>query len=63
MKRKIKLEQLKVQSFITELEAGRAETLKGGAEIALTRTNCESLVLPTQCCTGMYPSINYPCTN
>lgn len=62
MKKKIKLENLSVQSFVTALGPSEKQALKGGdLEVAVTKGNCESLVIPTQCCTGMYPSINYRC--
>ncbi len=61
MKKKLKLHELEVQSFVTSVE----NESKGG--VAITQPDCIDRVrslLPTgPClCTGMYPSLNMPCT-
>ncbi len=57
MKKKIKLNQLEVKSFVTNLSKNNQSDLMGGA----TKGNCDSLIIPTYCCTGMYMTINMPC--
>jgi len=54
MKKKLKLSDLEVQSFVTSVDT---QELKGGADLSL---QCQSGLL-NPCLTGMYPSVNYPC--
>ena len=42
---------------VRELDAADLERAAGGQ----ATTICNSLV-PTKCCTGLYPSLNAPCT-
>ena len=70
MKKKLKLSEIAVKSFIT------AETIKGGAAATLLNIACihppiptdpvigcdPRASIPTNCtCSGMYPSLNMPC--
>jgi len=53
MKKKLNIDELKVQSFITELKPGHAQTAKGGDDgtttILTTDTTPFSLIIPTAC--------------
>lgn len=57
MKRKLKLSELKVNSFVTELK--NEEIHVGGVA---TQLCVRDTIIPTRCgCTGYYPSLNAPC--
>ncbi len=46
-KKKLKLDELKIQSFITELKPGHAQTAKGGSDPLPTITTTVQYTFPT----------------
>lgn len=59
-KNKLNLSNLAVQSFVTSVEQDNQKQLLAGVDLSL-RIGCDTGVLPTNCCTGYYPSFNAPC--
>lgn len=47
---KIKLNDLKVKSFVTSLESGSQKTLKGGFAVNITKGGCLTQTSPTHYC-------------
>jgi hypothetical protein len=73
MKKKLKISDLNVTSFVTSMEKQGGKTLVGGAAtqvcIKIGDIPTDPVIgcdprdsVPSNCtCTGLYPSLNYPC--
>lgn len=59
MKKKLKIIDLKVQSFVTEVKTD--SEIKGGNQVNLSQVNCPSGLL-NPCLTGT-ETWNFPCTH
>lgn len=57
MKRRLTLKS----EHLAELTTSELGAIAGAQAITTNQGICASL-MPTQCCTGYYPSINAPCT-
>ncbi|MGB0167372.1 MAG: pinensin family lanthipeptide [Luteibaculum sp.] len=55
MSKKLSLKDMSVKSFVTDLKQNESASLKGGSGDCLKTLG--------DCLTGMYPSINMPCTH
>ena len=60
-KKRLKLSQLKVQSFRTSLDNKESETLKGGVGAPTNYSDCGTGVETIICCAGPGNSMNVVC--